>query len=138
MSQLLRDALAGQFERLMIDRTDRLSRGGTGQYGRFVDQLKEAGVRLHFAMENFDPATDEGDLIGVIYAHQARKANSDRVRLRLQTFERKVRDGHYICGRRPPFGYTWAPERHPDGRLKKHHLIEDPVTEPIVRHLFSE
>ncbi len=50
MSQLLRDALAGQFEHLIIDRTDRLTRGGTGQYGRFVDQLKEAGVRLHFEL----------------------------------------------------------------------------------------
>jgi site-specific DNA recombinase len=136
-SQLVKDAQTHSFEHLIIDRTDRLTRGGPGHYEVLVERLRQEGVQVHFATEHFDPNTDVGDLMGVIYAFQAKKDNERRVLLRKRTFERKARDGHYVCGKRPPYGYRFPEERKPDGRLKKDRLVADPITGPIVRHLFD-
>jgi site-specific DNA recombinase len=136
-SQLVRDAQAHAFEHLVIDRTDRLTRGGPGHYAVMVDMLQHAGVRLHFAAENFDPGTPEGGLMGAIHSYQAGMANEQRMRLRRQTFQRKVRDGQYICGKRAPYGLRFPDDRRPDGRLKKGRLLADPTTGVIVRRLFQ-
>jgi DNA invertase Pin-like site-specific DNA recombinase len=136
-SQLVRDAQAHAFEHLIVDRTDRLTRGGPGHYSLLVEQLRQAGVSVHFATEQFDPNTDTGDLMGAIYAFNARKANEQRVLLRRRTYERKARDGSYVCGKRPPYGLMFPDERRADGRLKKDRLVADPVTGPIMQHLFE-
>jgi site-specific DNA recombinase len=135
-SQVVKDAQAKQFEHLIIDRTDRFTRGGPGDYAVLLDSLRAAGVKLHFATEQYDPNTDDGALMGAIYSYQARIANKQRVELRRRTYERKARDGHYVCGKRPPYGLRFADDRRPDGKLKKERLLADPITGEIVRRLF--
>jgi site-specific DNA recombinase len=136
-SKLVKDAQAHSFEHLIIDRTGRLTRGGSGHFAVLLDKQRDAGVAVHFATEQFDPNNDKGELMGMIYAYQAKKANEQRVLLRRRTYERKARDGHYVCGKRAPYGFRFPDERTPDGRLKKGRLIADPVTGPVMRRMFG-
>jgi site-specific DNA recombinase len=90
-SELVHDAQAHKFEHLIVDRTDRLTRGGPGHYGALLEMLQDAGVSVHFATEQFDTNSDDGQLRGAIFAYQAKKTNEQRVLLRRRTYERKAR-----------------------------------------------
>lgn len=137
MDQVRRDAHAGHFDWLIIDFGDRFTRGGIAHYGRFLDEFDQAHVRVGLVYERLDLSDPQQRMMGAFIAHQAEEDNRKRTERRRRTYEAYAQQGHYICGKRPPYGFRFPPnERRPDGRLKKGRLVADPVTGEVMRHLF--
>jgi len=137
MDQVRRDAHAGLFDWLIIDFGDRFTRGGIAHYGRFLSEFDEAGVRVYLVYERLDLSDPQQRMMGAFIAHQAEEDNRKRAERRRRTYEDYATQGHYVCGKRPPYGFRFPPdERRPDGRLKKGRLIADPVTGPVMQRLF--
>jgi site-specific DNA recombinase len=137
MDQVRRDAHAGLFDWLIMDFGDRFTRGGIAHYGRFLSEFDEAGVRVYLVYERLDLSDPQQRMMGAFIAHQAEEDNRKRTERRRRTYEAYALQGHYVCGKRPPYGFRFPPdERRPDGRLKKGRIVPDPVTGEVMRRLF--
>src|SRR5262249_9162202 len=101
-----------------------------------LDELERAGVGLQFATETLED-TPLGRAIMNMRAY-AGEVESERRKDRIQrALMARVAAGKPIAGPRPTYGYNWADERRPDGRLARERLVENLATAPVVQRIWA-
>jgi DNA invertase Pin-like site-specific DNA recombinase len=91
-----------------------------------------------------DPGSDAHDLVMALYGGMSKgERNRIKIRVRSAMKAQTELEGRYLGGR-PPYGYRLAdagphpnPGKAADGK-RLHRLEPDPVTEPVVKRIFTE
>lgn len=129
LTALRQAARAGDIDTVVAYSIDRLSRDPV-HLGVLISEADHAGVAVHFVTEPLDNSP-EGQLIRFVRGYAA-KVEHEKIKERTMRGRRtRAESGRLLPGNRPPYGYSWADEG-------KTHLIENPVTAPVVRRLFNE
>jgi site-specific DNA recombinase len=126
----LREAIrAGEVDVILCHALDRLSRN-QDHIAILVDEFEHAGARLDLVTEDFDE-TPTGravrNLLGFAAEVQRLKIIENTQRAR----QKRVQDGKYLPGNKPPYGYQWRDE-------KKSALDPDEGQACVVRRIFAE
>lgn len=123
---LMRDAAAGNFDRVVVYKLDRLSRSLSDFVGTVAD-LERQGVGFCSVTQSFDTASAMGRLtMGILasFASFESDLNSERTRDAIAAAKR----GGRFCGGQVPFGFDAR-----DGRL----LVNE-AEAVVVRELFDQ
>jgi len=129
LNEALDLAKDGAFDVLVCRDMDRLARDLAKQL--FIeDELKRAGVRIEYALENYDDSPEGGLMKHV----RASVAEYERLKIRERTKRgkrNKARAGNVFCNGVPPYGYS---EATVDGRRTLAIVPEDAA---VVREVFN-
>jgi len=134
---MIRDAAAGNFDRILCWDQSRFGRFDSIEAGSWITPLRDAGVSL----ETMDGgAVDWNDFAGRITYAVAQEGKHaflrDLSRSALRGMAAKVRDGRGLPGGPTPYGYRR--EMEIDGRKRIATLVPDEITAPVVRRIFEE
>ena len=141
LPQLLQAALTGRsFDAVIVESIDRLSRM-TADATRIERDLEQRDIAL-FASDEPMTANATAILTRRVKQGVAEWYVRDLIEKSRRGMEESVRQGWHTGGP-APYGYQLEPHDHPnpqkarEGR-KKHRLITDPVTAPIVSMIFED
>ena len=141
LPQLLHAALTGRsFDAVIVESIDRLSRM-TADATRIERDLEQRDIAL-FAADEPMTANATAILTRRVKQGVAEWYVRDLIEKSRRGMEESVRQGWHTGGP-APYGYQLEPHDHPnpqkarEGR-KKHRLITDPVTAPIVSMIFED
>ncbi len=141
LPQLLQAALTGRsFDAVIVESIDRLSRM-TADATRIERDLEQRDIAL-FASDEPMTANATAILTRRVKQGVAEWYVRDLIEKSRRGMEESVRQGWHTGGL-APYGYQLGPHDHPnpqkarEGR-KKHRLITDPVTAPIVSMIFED
>ena len=141
LPQLLQAALTGRnFDAVIVESIDRLSRM-TADATRIERDLEQRDIAL-FASDEPMTANATAILTRRVKQGVAEWYVRDLIEKSRRGMEESVRQGWHTGGL-APYGYQLEPHDHPnpqkarEGR-KKHRLITDPVTAPIVSMIFED
>ena len=127
LQRLLGDLREGSVDTLVVWKLDRLSRSLRDTLTIIEDELQPRGITLVSVTENIDTATPSGRMMLNIlasFAQLEREQDSDRV---VMAHKHLAQDCRYLGGH-VALGYRVGEDRR---------LELDPVTAPIVRHVFD-
>jgi site-specific DNA recombinase len=120
---------SGGAEILLGYALDRISRNPHHK-GHIYTAIAEVGASLDSVTEEIDDSL-EGWLLDGVRSYAAAKERKDILERTMRSKRARAElKGKLIPGRKPPFGLLW-------GDAEKTHLIADPVTEPLVRRMFT-
>ncbi len=105
-----------QVSNLIIDRADRMTRAGQIVAATFLRQFTRAGILLHIVSmgdeESGDALVvrdDKGVHDFLEAAWQAQQENKKRTRIVKRAKRSRARDGYFLRGNKPPFGFRYEP-----------------------------
>lgn len=127
LQQMLAQVAAGSCSAVVVWKLDRLSRNLRDTLQIIEDVLQPSGVALVSVTESIDTSTPSGRMMLNLlasFAQLEREQDSDRV---VMAHKHLARDCRYLGGH-VPLGYTIDPDKH---------YQLDPITAPIVRHVFD-
>ena len=128
LTQMLRDAASGRFQKVLVYKLDRLSRSQKDTLHIIEDELLIHGVDFVSMTENFDTSSPMGKaMIGIlaVFAQLEREQIKERMNMGKDA---RAKKGLHICTSIVPAGY-----RSVDGRLEI-----DPYESAIIKRVFSE
>jgi len=97
---------------LIIDRVDRMTRGGVVPAVMFLQQFTRAHILLHVISAGDQVLILDNDPDVKKYvdaAYDAQQANIARTRIVMRGKRSRVRDGYFLRGNKPPFGFVYVP-----------------------------
>ena len=140
INDLIRDAATGEFDAVIVESIDRVSRM-TADSTRVEQELERLGVALFAADE---PMNNNATSILTRRVKQgiAEWYVRDLMEKSRRGMEESVRQGWHTGGR-PPYGYMLEEHPHPNPSKAregkhKHRLIIDPVRAPIILMIFED
>jgi site-specific DNA recombinase len=130
--EVLRDAKAGKFSVLIVDRMNRLTRSeDLGEYMSVMAALREAGVRVLFSSREYD-ASPIGQFMQFADAYVSGQEQANRRKQALVGKRTRAHARHQpIPGSWPRYGYVWVDE-------KKTQMAFDPGgAQAVVRRIWA-
>lgn len=141
LDSLMQLAEDGEFDVIIIDKLDRLTRAGQGDYWDAIRRLTNAEVRLFAVTDNFDSWNRDDLLRGDLNAYSAEKDNTNRTINTVRGRRDRVTKNHWPNpGRAAPYGWQWvdpyptAPKQPTKTKLQ-HNLKEAPYVQWMYSHL---
>jgi len=135
LARLCEDARARRFGLVLAYNVYALAKN-QAHLGILLDEWERLGIRLAFATEDLED-TPIGRAIRNMQAFAAEmegERRKDRVqRARLARAE----SGKPVVGSRTNYGYVWAQERRPDGRLRHDRLEVNPPTAAVMVRMYE-
>jgi DNA invertase Pin-like site-specific DNA recombinase len=134
--KMIRDAVAGQFDRIVCFDRSRFGRFDSLEFGKWCTPLREAGVDLDTVAEGVENWDEFGGRIVGLVQQEGKHAflvDLSRATVRGQTAKARAARGFY--GGPTPYGYI----RHTrlEGRSRTSTLEPDKTTAAIVRKMFE-
>lgn len=126
--RLLADCRAGEIDKILVYKLDRLSRNTVDAAPLVLRDLKEMGVTVESVAEPVDTETPKGEMS---VAQQFNFADYERKVIALRTTSgtyRRLKEGRYVGGEMP-YGCAWDREK------KEFHLV--PGETEVYRLIFS-
>lgn len=109
LEEMLYDAEAHAFDKLLVFRVDRLSRN-VRELAQMVDQLTKNGLTLTSASEPFDTANAAGKMMLQMLGVFAEFEHATIVERTKVGMEKKAKGGRFVGGN-VPYGYVLDPEK---------------------------
>ncbi len=135
LARLREDGRAGRFALVLAYNVYALAKN-QAHLGILLDEWDRLGIRLAFATEDLED-TPIGRAIRNMQAFAAEmegERRKDRVqRARLE----RARSGKPVVGSRANYGYVWAQDRRPDGRLAHDRLQVYPPTAAVMARMYN-
>src|SRR5258708_16203300 len=126
LKALLRAMIARNVGNLVIDRADRLTREGMLAAAHLLTQFTEAGILLHVGSMGLVVRDEMGVSMFLQMAFAAQQANKARIRALVQAKKAYARNGRYLSGNRPPYGFLKITDaRDARGHPTKFHFERD-------------
>ena len=111
---------------LVIDRADRLTRQGMLAAASLLTQFTQSGILLHIVSMNMTVADEYQVMMFLQMAFAAQQANKARIEAMKRTKHKNARDGRFLRGNRPPYGFLYeAAETDAKGNATKIALVPD-------------
>lgn len=104
--RMLADASAGQFDRLVVWKLDRLTRGGMRTLGKVLDTFEPGGITLVSVTEAIDTSTPMGEAVAGVLAAVAKQASDDTSLRVKRAAESKFARGEWKAGGERKFGFV--------------------------------
>jgi site-specific DNA recombinase len=108
---------------------DRLSRDPV-HLGVVLSEAEHAGVAVEFVSEPLDNSP-EGQLIRFVRGYAAKIEHAKLVERTMRGKQARIAAGNLMHSSHPVYGYAWADP-------KKTRLVEDPITAPILKRMFTD
>ncbi len=93
---------------LVIDRADRLTRQGMLAAASLLTQFTQSGILLHIVSMNMTVADEYQVMMFLQMAFAAQQANKARIEAMKRTKHKNARDGRFLRGNRPPYGFLYV------------------------------
>jgi hypothetical protein len=139
LDRLMQLAEDGDFDVIIIDKLDRLTRAGQRDYWGAIGRMTDAEVRLFAVTDNFDSWNRDDLLRGDLNAYSAEKDNTNRaINIVRGRHDRVVKNHLPLPGRAEPYGWQWL-DPYPTGPKQpvKTKLRHDPTEAPFVQWLYD-
>jgi DNA invertase Pin-like site-specific DNA recombinase len=107
LTALLQDMKARKVRNLVIDRADRLTRQGMLAAATLLNRFTEVGILLHVTNMGLVVRNEIEITMFLQMAFAAQMANTSRIRAAKQAKHRYAREGRYLRGNRPPYGFVY-------------------------------
>lgn len=124
LQELLRDAAAHRFDRVVVYKLDRLSRSQKDTLELIEDRFLKNGIDFVSISENFDTSTPFGRaMIGIlaVFAQLEREQIKERMQMGKMA---RAKEGKWCGGGVPPFGYNYINDQLVPDDIQKLHVME--------------
>ena len=111
---------------LVIDRADRLTRQGMLAAASLLTQFTQSGILLHIVSMDMVVKDEYQIMLFLQMAFAAQQANNARIEAMKRARRKNVRDGRFLRGNHPPYGFLFElVETNDKGRPTKVALVPD-------------
>lgn len=125
---------------LLMDKTDRVTRGGQIDAATFLQRLRDYDITLHLAQERLTLDNDNAVAMFLMFAFAAKVDNTNRT-LNVQRNRREAARslGRYARGNRPPYGWQFVTgEVDTHSKAINFRLVHHPETFPVLQRMIRE
>jgi DNA invertase Pin-like site-specific DNA recombinase len=120
--QLMRER---KVRNLVIDRADRLTREGMLPAATLLTQFTKSGILLHVVSMGMVVKNEYQIMMFLQMAFAAQQANKARIHALKRAKHKNARDGRYLRGNRPPYGFLSEMELDANGTPTKVAIVPD-------------